>query len=191
MFKKNTCILFLCCIPLYTQAFNGVFLTGSGQISSGMGGVSLAGGVDRTSISDNPANLVFQNDGIDAQISLLNIRSKAKILNQESSFESNQFIPIPSLSLIKKYNDDLNYGLSITGAGASVDYGKSAIHGFPADNAKDNLAIAVISPTLSYKISPNWSIGASLNWGIQQFRAKGVLAGLDEQGTPSFFTKSW
>lgn len=186
MLKKNTCILFLCCTPLYAQAFNGVFLTGSGQISSGMGGVSLAEGVDRTSISDNPANLSFQDDGIDAQISLLNIRSKAKFLNQESSFESNQFIPIPSLSIVKKYNDHFSYGLSMTGAGASMDYSESAIHGFPADNAKVNLAIAFVSPTLSYKISPSWSIGASFNWGIQQFRAKGVLAGLDEQGTPVF-----
>ena len=183
--KKNFIILFGC-IPLYAHAFNGVYLTGSGQVSSGMGGVSLAQGVDRTSIQDNPANLSYQNNGADAQISLLNIRSSATFLNQTESFKSDKLIPIPSLAFVKHYDDHLSFGLSLTGAGAAVDYDAPAIQGFPADKAKDNLAIAKASPTVSYKMLPNLSIGASLDLGIEQFRAKGVLAGTDTQGSPIF-----
>lgn len=87
---------------------------------------------------------------------------------------------------MQHYNDRLSWGLSLTGAGASVDYDEPAIHGFPADKAKDNLAIVKASPTVSYKVLPNLSLGASLDLGIQQFRAKGVLAGVDGQGTPIF-----
>lgn len=186
MLNKKGVILLFSCIPLYAQAFNGVYLTGSGQVSSGMGGVSLAAGMDKTSIYDNPANLSYQNNGLDAQISLLNIRSRATFLNQSEGFKSDKFIPIPSLAVVKHYNDQLSFGLSMTGAGAAVDYDEPAIHGFPADKAKDNLAIAQASPTLSYKVLPNLSVGVSLELGIQQFRAKGVLAGTDTQGAPIF-----
>ncbi|WP_284085995.1 OmpP1/FadL family transporter [Acinetobacter pittii] len=186
MLSKKNFILLFSCVPLYAQAFNGVYLTGSGEVSSGMGGVSLAQGMDRTSIQDNPANLSYQNNGVDAQISLLNIRSRATLLNQTEEFKSDKLIPIPSLALIKHYNDRLSFGLSLTGAGAAVDYDTPAIHGFPADNAKDNLAIAKASPTISYKILPNLSLGASLDMGVEQFRAKGILAGTDTQGTPIF-----
>lgn len=186
MLSKKTFILFFGCLPVYAQAFNGVYLTGSGQVSSGMGGVSLAQGMDRTSIYDNPANLADQTDGIDAQIALLNIRSRATLLNQPEEFKSNKFIPIPSLAVVRHYDDRLSFGLSMTGAGAAVDYDESAISGFPADKAKDNLAVATLNPTVAYKVLPNLSVGANLNLGIQQFRAKGVLAGTDAQGTPIF-----
>lgn len=186
MFPHKLSLVLIGCIPLSSYAFNGVYNTGSGQVSSAMGGVSLAQGMDRTSIHDNPANLSFQNSGADAQLSLLNIRSKATLLNQPEGFYSNKVIPIPSLALVQHYNDRLSWGLSLTGAGASVDYDEPAIHGFPADKAKDNLAIVKASPTVSYKILPNLSLGASLDLGIQQFRAKGVLAGVDGQGTPIF-----
>ncbi|MCT9980882.1 outer membrane protein transport protein [Acinetobacter sp. I-MWF] len=186
MLSKINFILLFGCMPLYAQAFNGVYLTGSGQVSSGMGGISLAQGMDRTSIHDNPANLSYQNNGVDAQISLLNIRSRATFLNQAEEFKSDKLISIPSLAIIKHFDDRLSFGLSLTGAGAAVDYDKPAINGFPTDKAKDNLAIVKASPTVSYKVLPNLSIGANLDIGVEQFRAKGVLAGMDTQGTPMF-----
>lgn len=186
MLNKTTGIILLCCSPLYAHAFNGVLLTGSGQVSSGMGGVSLAGGMDRSSISDNPANLSQQDAGVDLQLSLLNIRSKARFLNQAHQFESNQWVPIPSLAWVKKLDPQLSLGLTITGAGASADYREPALVGAEAAVAKDNLSIGIISPTLSYQLSPTLSIGASLNLGVQQFRATGVLAGVDAQGAPVF-----
>jgi long-chain fatty acid transport protein len=188
MSYKKTSLFLLCCLPLYGHAFNGVFLTGSGQVSSAMGGVSLAGGMDRTSISDNPANLSTQAAGLDAQLSVLSIRSQATFLNQDTRFKSKQLIPIPGMAWVKPLNDRLNFGLSITGAGASVDYDQAAISGVSADTAKDNLAIGIISPSFSYNLSPNLSIGAALNLGVQQFRAKGVLAGSDSQGAPLFLS---
>lgn len=63
--------------PLSAHAFNGILLTGIGQVAAGMGGVSIAGGSDRTSVSENPANLSFQNAGLDAQLALLNVYSTA------------------------------------------------------------------------------------------------------------------
>ncbi len=55
-----------------------------------------------------------------------------------------------------------------------------------ADDAKDNLAMSVISPALSYKVLPNLSLGLAINLGAQQFRAKGVLVGEDVSGNPLF-----
>ncbi|QHI21439.1 OmpP1/FadL family transporter [Acinetobacter haemolyticus] len=167
-------------------AFNGVYLTGSGAVSAATGGVSLASGFDRMSISDNPANLSWQSDGADLQLSLLNVKSKAIVSNQPDEFKSSVYIPIPGLAIAKKYDDKLSYGVSVIGAGASVNYKEAAIHDYPADDAKDNLAMSVISPALSYKVLPNLSLGLAINLGAQQFRAKGVLVGEDVSGNPLF-----
>ncbi|MCU4396815.1 OmpP1/FadL family transporter [Acinetobacter junii] len=172
--------------PLSAHAFNGILLTGTGQVSAGMGGVSIAAGADRTSISENPANLSFQNAGADAQLALLSVHSKANFLGQTEEHKSTQFIPIPSWALVHHVDNQFSIGLSSIGAGASVDYDQSALHGYPADNAKDNLAIVTINPSFSYRPIPELSIGLALNLGIEQFRAKGVLAGTDPQGSPVF-----
>lgn len=172
--------------PLSAHAFNGILLTGIGQVAAGMGGVSIAGGSDRTSVSENPANLSFQNAGLDAQLALLNVYSNANFLGQSEEHKSKQFIPIPSWALVHHVNDQFSVGVSSTGSGASVDYDENALHGYSADPAKDNLAIATINPSFSYRPIPELSIGFALNLGIEQFRAKGILAGTDPEGSPVF-----
>lgn len=181
MLKKNLTIIILSIIPVSSFAFNGILLTGSGQVSSAMGGASIGGGLDRASISDNPANAALQSEGIDGQIVLAIVDSKANFLGQDSEYKSNQFVPIPEFSIIKKMNDKINFGLSAIGSGASLDYGTPPILGVASSDAKINLANATLSPTLSYQIQPNLNIGVSLNLGIQQFRATGVFAGMNDE----------
>lgn len=179
MMKKITCVLLSVLSPaLY--AYNGTLLTGTGQVSSGMGGVSYAGGFDRSAIADNPANLSSQASGGDIQLSILNIRSEASFIDPTSHYKSNQYVPVPSLAIVQHANDKLSYGLAVVGSGASVDYRESVVQGDHAV-AKDNLAMATINPTIAYKINPTLSIGAALHLGGQQFRAKGVIVGVDEQ----------
>lgn len=60
-----------------------------------------------------------------------------------------------------------------------MDYRGSVTGSLKNATAKDNLAIATINPTLSYKIKPNLSVGAALHLGAQQFRAKGVIVRID------------
>jgi len=162
-----------------SYAYNGTLLTATGQISSGMGGVSYGGGVDRSSIADNPANLSYQPSGGDIQMSLLNIRSEASFMDSQNQYKSNQYVPVPSLAIVQHAGEKLSYGLAVVGSGASVDYKQALVDGNHAV-AKDNLAVATINPTLSYKLSPELSVGAALHIGLQQFRAKGVIVGMDE-----------
>lgn len=176
--KKMTLITLSLLSPaLY--AYNGTLLTATGQISSGMGGVSYGGGFDRSSIADNPANLSYQASGGDIQMSLLNIRSEASFIDPNSEYKSNQYVPVPSLSIVQHAGEKLSYGLAVVGSGASVDYRQAIVEGNHA-NAKDNLAMATINPIISYKLSPELSVGASVHLGVQQFRAKGVIVGMDE-----------
>ena len=176
---KKISMIALCIVSPALYAYNGTLLTGTGQISSGMGGVSYGGGVDRSSIADNPANLSYQPSGGDIQLSLLNIHSKASFLDSNHVYKSKQYVPVPSLSVVQHADDKLNYGLAIVGSGTSVDYRGSVTGSSKNATAKDNLAMATINPTLSYKIKPNLSVGAALHLGTQQFRAKGVIVGID------------
>lgn len=180
MLKKNLTLLILSLMPISSFAFNGILLTGSGQVSSAMGGVSIGGGLDRASIADNPANTGLQSEGIDGQLVFAIVDSKAKYLGQNSEYKSNQFVPMPEFAIIKKMNDKVNLGLVALGSGASLNYDKPPVLGVPSSNAKINLANATISPTVSYSIHSNLSVGASFNLGIQQFRATGVFAGMNE-----------
>lgn len=172
--------------PISSHAFNGILLTGTGQVSAGMGGVSIAGGYDRASISENPANLAFQEDGIDTQLSLLSIHSKSNFLGQAVEHKSDQFLPAPGLAITKRFDDKISYGMSVIGSGGSIDYSEPAIHGYSSDEAKTNLTIMTINPTIAYQPLPKLSFGLSFKLGIEQFRAKGVFAGLDYQNNPMF-----
>ncbi|MFW6502249.1 OmpP1/FadL family transporter [Acinetobacter baumannii] len=176
---KNISIVALCMISPALYAYNGTLLTGTGQISSGMGGVSYGGGFDRSSIADNPANLSYQDAGRDIQLSILNIHSESSFIDPNQVYKSKQYVPVPSLSLVRHADEKLSYGIAVVGSGASVNYRESVTGSTQNATAKDNLAMATINPTLSYKIKPNISMGAALHLGAQQFRAKGVIVGLD------------
>lgn len=178
--KKITVLLLGLCSSV-SYAYNGTLLTATGQISAGAGGVSYGGGFDRSSIADNPANLSYQSSGGDIQMSLLNIRSEASFIDPNTRYKSNQYVPVPSLSIVQHANDKLSYGVAVVGSGASVDYKQSVVAGGNHATAKDNLAMATINPIISYKLSPDLSIGAALHLGAQQFRAKGVIVGMDAQ----------
>jgi long-chain fatty acid transport protein len=180
MMKKMTLLLLGLFSPVI-YGYNGTLLTATGQISAAMGGTSYGGGFDRSSIADNPANLSYQASGGDIQMSLLNIRSEASFIDPNIYYQSNQYVPVPSLSLVQHANDKLSYGVAVVGSGASVDYRQSVINGNNYATAKDNLAMATINPTLSYKLSRDLSIGAALHLGAQQFRAKGVIVRQDTQ----------
>lgn len=175
---KKISMIALCLVSPALYAYNGTLLIGTGQISSGMGGVSYGGGVDRSSIADNPANLSYQASGGDIQLSLLNIHSEESFLDPNHVYESKQYVLVPSLSVVQHADEKLSYGLAIVGSGASVDYRESVTGSSKNATAKDNL-MATINPTLSYKIKPNLSVGAALHLGIQQFRTKGVIVGID------------
>lgn len=178
---KKITVLLLGLYSSVSYAYNGTLLTATGQISAGTGGVSYGGGFDRSAIADNPANLSYQPSGGDIQMSLLNIRSKASFIDPDTSYKSNQYVPVPSLSVIQHTNSQLSYGVAVVGSGASVDYRQPVVKDGNHATAKDNLAMATINPTISYKITPNLSIGAALQLGVQQFRAKGVIVGMDAQ----------
>ena len=178
---KKITVLLLGLYSSVSYAYNGTLLTATGQISAGLGGVSYGGGFDRSAIADNPANLSYQPSGGDIQMSLLNIRSEASFINPDTYYKSNQYVPVPSLSVVQHTQSNLSYGIAVVGSGASVDYQQPVVGGANHATAKDNLAMATINPTISYKISPELSIGAALHLGIQEFRAKGVIVGMDAQ----------
>lgn len=176
---KKITVMMLSVLSPALYAYNGTLLTGTGQISSGMGGVSYGGGFDRSSIADNPANLSYQPSGGDIQMSLLNIRSEASFFDPNKQYQSNQYVPVPSLAIVQHAGEQLSYGVAVVGSGASVDYKQAITADGQNATAKDNLAMATINPTVSYKINPELSVGAAIHLGVQQFRAKGVIVGVD------------
>lgn len=158
------------------EAFNGIYLSGSGPMSSGMGGVSIALPQDATVAADNPAGMAEVGSRVDVFGFVLPIAADSTFGSPDNRLYSRVIIPSPGLGLNYQIAPQWTFGVAVTGVGVASHYGEPVLPVPGAQEAKTHLAIVNISPTVTYKPMPNLSVGASLVVGVQQFRINGILA---------------
>lgn len=158
------------------MATNGIYWTGNGAYSSGMGGAAIAFPQDVPAAVDNPAGLAELGERIDLYGVVAPITAHSTFGSPDNQLTSRKIVVSPGLGVNYQLAPQWTFGVAVTGAGAASDYGRPVLPIPGAGTAKASLIVVSANPTVTYKPLPNLSIGASLVLGFQQLRLNGILA---------------
>lgn len=154
-------------------AINGTFLTGNGTRADGMGGAAVAFPQDTTAAADNPAGMAYVGNQFDVYAGLIVASFKSTFGSPDNKFFSSENIPIGGGGINFALSPRWTFGVSVYGVGLGDNYHAPVAPGL--GNAGASLVQLNAAPTVTYRILPNLSVGASLILGIQQFRANGLF----------------
>lgn len=157
-------------------ATNGVYFTGNGAYSSGMGGAAIAFPQDVPSAVDNPAGLAELGSRVDLYGSILPISANSTFGSPDNNLYSRRIVISPGFGVNYQIAPQWTFGVAVTGAGAASNYGRPVLPVPGAGDAKASLIVINTNPTITYKPLPNLSIGASLVVGLEQLRINGIVA---------------
>ncbi len=171
-------------------ATNGIRMIGFGPVQDAMGGVSVGAPLDAAAVLTNPAGMSQLTGRIDFGSALFGATVKANLepLQPNDVTSDRPPSPIPAFGLIIPIDKQLTFGLGAYGiAGLGIDYaagngaGAGMIPGSATHTSYSQLRFA---PGLSYKVSDEFSIGATLNL---MYGALGLqFAGMSWPETASF-----
>lgn len=167
------------------HATNGYFSHGYGMKAKGMAGVGIALPQDSLAAATNPAGIVMVGDRMDIGVDWFKPNRNTELTsamgpaagtysgNGDSSFF------IPEFGYNKALNADSAFGVAVYGnGGMNTNYKDfntrtgGAIFG-TGDLGVD-LSQLFIAPTYAMKLNPNNSVGVSLNFAYQKFKAEGM-----------------
>ena len=181
-------------IPAVVQATNGYFLIGYGAKSRSMGGTGIANPEDALAAGANPAGMSRVGTRFDLGAELFYPPRSVAAANGEFDFQtptkdatnvskeksgSNIFL-IPSFGANYEFNRKITVGISMVGAGANTRYKDNffQLTGVPPNQPYGTLGVDYVQmqllPTITYKVTRNQSVGLSLAFGAQRFRAYGL-----------------
>lgn len=189
----------LAALPAF--ATDGYFPHGYGLKAKGMGGASLALVQDAMGGATNPATMVWAgnvfNAGADVFMPHRDAeRTGAGFPTLDGRVESGRTaFFVPELGYNRMMNDRMSFGVTVYGNGGmntSYPQGNFNCGAGPSNmlcgsgGLGVDLMQLVVAPTVSYKLAPNHSIGASLLLGYQMFKATGLQAFDNAPGFPPF-----
>ena len=154
------------------HAMNGAQLGGYGIKNAGMGGASIALPLDASAAVNNPAGMAFVPQSFAINVIAFNGQSKAK--TPFGDFDDNTTVLAPEGGVNWVISPTMTVGLSLSAAGAGVDFGKPLIPGYT--NVKGSQKVAEIIPSITWKVQPTLALGVSMNFATQQFNSQGLAA---------------
>jgi len=172
-------------VPLTAFATNGYFLIGFGTKSRAMGGVGIGYAASPTAAAVNPANMVDMGTrvGIDAALFNPKRRSACCVGSGGVVSGSNLFL-IPTMGGAYKFNRKMSIGFAAIGAGANTRFEGNlffddpTLPGLQPDRSGAvlgvNLIQMIMAPGAAYRLDKHNAVGASLQLGVQTFRASGL-----------------
>lgn len=184
------------------HATNGYFLPGFGVHSSGMGGVGIAYGIDSISAAANPANLANTGMRGDIDFVMFSPRRSAHVYDDPASAGANGFFGtalgevdsqkeiffMPNMGFSMPLTDNLYAGVAfVANGGMNTTYGRNFFSiGTGALPLPENpgrystvgvdLAQLLIPVSVAYKPVENHTLGASVQFAVQRFSARGIEA---------------
>lgn len=185
---RSRLVLVIACFsifPIPVLATNGYFLIGHGIKSRGMGGVGFALPQQSQAAAVNPAGLVDLGTRIDVDATLfLPRRRSACCVSPGGVVSGSNVFLIPSMGGAFKFNRKMSMGFAAVGAGANSRFADNfffddpSLPGPQADKTSGSLGIQlmqmIMAPGVAYKLNKNHAVGASLQFGLQTFRAYGL-----------------
>jgi len=197
--KKLACSLVAagCLVPMIASATNGYFSHGYGMKGKGRVGVSTAFTDDTFGGANNPAQMVWVGQRLDAGIDWFRpIREASRFGSPAganfSEGSDNEDFFIPEFGYNMMYSPTVSLGVTVYGnggmnttyeSGASTDC--SALFSAPPGSVRlnplcgfgalgVNLSQLIIAPTVAWKFHENNSVGISPLIGYQRFKSYGL-----------------
>jgi len=182
-------LLILAAVPSFCQATNGYIQHGVGVKEQSIGGATSALPLSSMSVANNPATLVQLDNRLDLGLDWFSPSRSADSADGTGyhSSDSTEFL-IPELGISYQLSDSLSVALiGYANGGMQTDWPKNF---FGNTDTYSSLEQLVIAPTLAYRVTPNHSIGLSLNYIQQAFEARGLqnLASSTPSGTSNYLT---
>lgn len=184
-FPKRALVLalvFAISTPVF--ATNGMFMIGYSVKSVAMGGVAMAFPQDSMVNAVNPAGISEIGTRADAEATAFLPDAQATLGGVNSKSRANQFL-LPGLGLTMQLDNETGFGFSMIGAGGGGSHYKQNLYDISAnppvgtgnEHTGDlgvDLMVMQMNPTISQKISPNNTLGATLVLSIARFKAFGL-----------------
>ena len=155
------------------HAMNGAQLGGYGIKNAGMGGASIALPLDASAAANNPAGMAFVPTSMVGNLVVFKGQSSVNLLG--NALEDNTTVVAPEGGFNYVLSPNMTMGLTISGSGAGVDFGKPAVPVPGAENVKGSQKVAEFSNSVTWKIQPNLAIGLGLIYMVQQVETQGVV----------------
>lgn len=170
------------------MATNGYFSHGYGMKAKGMGGAAVASEGSGFAAANNPASSAWAGNHVEIGLDLFSperdiTRDKGTYPGGVTS-DSTLFY-VPEFDYNRAISNQMSVGISVYGnGGMNTDYGgKNFNCGGGASNALCgstrlgvDLSQLIIAPTLGWKVNDTSSLGVSLLYTQQQFKADGLQA---------------
>lgn len=170
---KAISLLAATCASTSVYATNGAMPQGYGVKAMGMGGVSIAFPQDSIAAANNPAGMVLVGDRLDVGVSVLFPKITSEFNGTSYNGNGMTAIAVPDFGFNKMIDENQSVGISVYGNGVGSQYSSNFLApGQP--NIYSNLTQVLFSPTYAFKITPNHSIGISVNAAYQMFKVNGL-----------------
>ncbi len=165
--------------PGIASATNGYFAHGYGMKAKGMAGVGIALPQDAMAAATNPAGMVWVNSRVDFGADLFKPNRSTTLAwtpGEEYSGNSDSMFLIPEFGYNMMLGSDASVGVVVYGnGGMNTSYEDlSAALGFGTGKLGVDLMQLFIAPTYAVKVTPDHSLGVSLNLVYQRFKAYGL-----------------
>ncbi len=144
--------------------------------SAQMGGASMAFAQSSMIASDNPAGMANLGNRVDGGLQMFFGSFHSSFGNENNRDDFKVKVPILSGGFNHVVDERLSLGMSIYSIGSGSDYSHEAVPGMGNPDVKTKIAYLNFAPTLSYKVTPDLAVGASVLIGIQQLQARGLVA---------------
>ena len=160
------------------HATNGMFLSGFGTKSRGAGGVAIAMPQDSINGAVNPATISYVGTRADVGADIFLPRAESELGGVKVKSRADLFL-MPAMAGVYKFNRKVSMGFSAIPYGGGGSRYNTNLYNASSGSNPDvtlgvNLMIMQMNPTVSYKINKQNSIGASLIFSVQTFRAFGL-----------------
>jgi len=159
------------------HAMNGAQLGGYGIKNAGMGGASIALPLDASAAVNNPAGMAFVPQSFAINVLVFNGQSTANTPAEVGgqTFEDNTTVSAPEGGVNWVVSPTMTAGISLSAAGAGVDFGKPLLPIPGRANVQASQKVAEIIPSITWKVQPNLALGVSVNFATQQLNSQGLV----------------
>src|SRR5690606_19130345 len=171
-----------CMAPALGHATNGYFSHGYGIKSKGIAGIGIALPQDAMAAAANPAGMAWVGNRMDVGLDVFMPARETAIggngagLNGTYDGDGRSKFFVPDFGYNRMVNPNLAVGVVVYGnGGMNTTYETSPFSAFGVTGTTGvDLTQLFIAPTVAYKITPDHSVGISLNLAHQRFSAYGL-----------------
>lgn len=165
--------------PSLTHATNGSFLSGLGTKARGAGGVAIAMPQDSIAGAVNPATISYVGTRADVGADIFLPRAKSSLGDISDEPSRADLFLMPAMGGVYQFNRKVSMGFSaVPYMGGGSRYNTNLYNASSGSNPDVTLGVNLMTmqmnPTISFKLNKQNSVGATLVFSVQTFRAFGL-----------------